>query len=50
MTQYFPKQYGHFDGNVKVELDFSNYVTKADLEETSGVDTSNLEAKTDLAC
>ena len=49
MTQYFPRQYGRFDGNVTVELDFSNYVTKADLEGATRVDTSNLEANTDLA-
>ena len=49
MTQYFPRQNGRFDGNVTVELDFSNYVTKADLEGAAEVDTSNIEAKTDLA-
>ena len=37
MTQYFPRQYGRFDGNVTVELDFSNYVTKADLKEQQGL-------------
>ena len=27
MSQYFPKPYSHFIGNVKVELDLSNYAT-----------------------
>ena len=31
MTQYFPKP-KPLRGNLKVELDFSNYVTKADLK------------------
>ena len=34
---------------MKVELDFSNYVTKADLKRVTAVDTSNLAAKSDLA-
>ena len=34
---------------MKVELDLSNYVTKADLKGVTGVDTSNLAAKSDLA-
>ena len=31
MDQYFPKPYNYFGGNVKVELDLSNYATKAGL-------------------
>ena len=34
---------------VKVELDFSNYTTKADLKNATGVDTSNFAKKVDLA-
>ena len=30
MNQYFPKPYNCFDGNVKAELDLSNYATKTD--------------------
>ena len=33
----------------KSELDLSNYVAKADLKITAGVDTSNWAAKSDLA-
>ena len=28
MSQYFPKQFNHVGGNVKVKLDLSNYATK----------------------
>ena len=45
MSQYFPKPYRHFDGNVKVELDLSCYATKAELKNRTGVDTSRLAAK-----
>ena len=34
---------------MKVELDFSNYATKADLKNATGVDTSDFSIKTDLA-
>ena len=34
---------------MKVELDLSNYAKKADLKNTSGVDTSGFARKTDIA-
>ena len=34
---------------MKVELDLSNYATKADLKNATGVDTSDFAKKTDLA-
>ena len=34
---------------MKVELDLSNYATKTNLKEATGIDTSNLAAKSDLA-
>ena len=37
MSQYFPKL-NSLGANVKVELDLSNYVTKADLKNATGVD------------
>ena len=48
MSKYYrkPKCLG---ANVKVILDLSNYTTKPDLENATGVDTSNLAKKTDLA-
>ena len=32
MSQYFPEPYDCTGGNVKVELDLSNYAKKADLK------------------
>ena len=49
MSQYFPKPYRSFGGNVKVELDLSSYATKAGLKNATGVDTSSFAKKTDLA-
>ena len=34
-------------GNVKVELDLSNYVKKSDLKNATGVDTSKFPKKVD---
>ena len=39
MSQYFPEPKS-LGGIVKVELDLSNYATKADLKNVAGVDTS----------
>ena len=49
MSQYFPEPYEHSGGNVKVELYLSNYATKTDLKGATGIDTSTLASKTDLA-
>ena len=49
MSEYFPKLYKHFRGNVKVELDLSNYTIKSDLKGATSVDTSNLSQKSDIA-
>ena len=48
MSKYFaePKSFG---GRVKVELDLSNYATKADSKNATGVDTSKFAKKVDLA-
>ena len=42
MSQYFHKPYEHSGGNLKVELDLSNYATRADLKKATCVDTSHL--------
>ena len=47
--QYFSKPYKPFGGNVKIEVDLSNYETKADLKRATWFDTSNLTKKSDLA-
>ena len=49
MSQYVPKKYDCFGGNVKIELDLSNYATKTNLKGATGVDLSNLAGKSDLA-
>ena len=49
ISQYFPKPNECSGGNMKVELDLSNDATKADLEGATGVDTSKLAVKSDLA-
>ena len=48
MSEYFskPKSSG---GRVKVELDLCKYSTKADLNNVTGVNTSDFAKKTDLA-
>ena len=49
MSQYCPKPCRAFGGNVKVELDLSSYATTGELKNATGVDTSKLAAKSDLA-
>ena len=48
-SQYFPKPYEPFGGNIKVKLDLSNYATKADIKNITHVDTSSFPLKTNLA-
>ena len=49
MSQYFPKPYKSFEGNISVNVDLSNYATKSDTKNISYVDTSNFALKTNLA-
>ena len=49
MSQYFPKPYEAFGGDIKVKVDLSNYATKADIKNISHVDTSSFTLKTTLA-
>ena len=46
--QYFPESYERFSGRVKVELDLSDYVRKADLKRAIRIDASLLASKTNL--
>ena len=48
MSEYFPKP-KHFSGKTEVELDLSNYLTKAGLKNARDVDTSNFAKMSDLA-
>ena len=49
MSQYFPKPYEPFGGDINVKVDLSNYATKADIKNISHVDTSGFAWKTNLA-
>ena len=49
MSQYFPKPYEPFGGDINVKVDLSNYATKTDNKNVSHVDTSSFALKTNLA-
>ena len=49
MSQYFPKPYKSFGGNISVKVDLSNYATKTELKNVTHVDTSSFALKTNLA-
>ena len=49
MSQYFPKPFRSFGGNVNVKVDLSNYATKTDLKNAAHVDTSSFALETNLA-
>ena len=49
MTQYFPKLYEPFLGDINLKVDLSNYATKADLKNATVVNKSPLASKSDLA-
>ena len=48
MSQYFPKPYEPFGGDINVKVDLSNYATKSDIKNISHVDTSSFALKTNL--
>ena len=47
MSKYFPQPSSH-ESNIKVKIDLTNYATKADINNITHVDTSNLALKTNL--
>ena len=49
MSQYFCKPYKSFGRDINVKVDLSNYATKTDLKNETGVDTSALVVKSYLA-
>ena len=49
MSQYFPKPYEPFGGDINVKVDLSNYATKTDIKNISNVDTSSFALKTNLS-
>ena len=49
MSQYLPKLFRSFRGNVKVKVDLSNYATKTVLKNLTHVDTRIFALKTNVA-
>ena len=49
MSQYFPKPFRNFGGNINVKVDLSNYATKTVLKNVTQVHVSNFTLKTNLA-
>ena len=49
MSQYFPKPYQPFGGDMDVKVDFSNYATKTDIKNILYIDTSSFALKSNLA-
>ena len=49
MSQYFPKLYKPFGGDINVTVDLSNYATKDDIKNITHVDTSSFALKTNFA-
>ena len=49
MSQYFPKPYESFNGDINVKIDLSNYATEDDIKNITPVDTSSFALKTNVA-
>ena len=49
MSQYFPKPYEPFGGDINVKADLSNYATKTGLKNISHIDVSSYALKSNLA-
>ena len=49
MSQYFPKRYEPFGGDINVKVDLSNYATESDFKNVSYVDVSSFALKSSLA-
>ena len=49
MSQYFPKPYEPFGGDINVKVDLFNYPTKTDLKNVSHVNVSSFAQKSNLA-
>ena len=47
MSQYVPKPFETFGGDIRVKVDLSNYATKTDLKKATVIDTSQLATKSD---
>ena len=49
MSQYFPKTFRSFVGNINVKVDLSNYTIKTDLKNVTQIDASSFALKTNCA-
>ena len=49
MSQYFPRPYESFGGDINVKVDLSNYATKTELKNVTHVDVSSFALKSNLA-
>ena len=49
LSQYFPKPYEPFGGDINVNFDLSNYATKTELRNVSHVDVSSFALKSNFA-
>ena len=49
MSQYFPKLFRSFGGNINVKVDLSICATEADLKNVTHLDTSSFAVKANLA-
>ena len=49
MSQYCPKPWETFGGDINVKVNLSNYATKTDIKSISHVDTSSFALKSNLA-
>ena len=49
MSQYFPKSYEPYGGDINVKVDLSNYGTKADIKNIWRVNSSSFALKSNLA-
>ena len=47
MSQYFPKWFRNFGGNINVKVDISNYATKADLKNVTQTILASLKTEVD---
>ena len=49
MSQYFPKPYEPFGGDINVKIDLSNYATKDDIKNITHIVISTFALKTNVA-
>ena len=49
MSQYFPKPYESFGGDINVKIDLSNYATKDDIKNITHIVISTFALKTNVA-